>query len=93
MIGPVGALAVVEGSRLARNPVVWVSFLPTVFWVRNAVRTDSAEDELFLLIGYGLGLTGFVMVTIVILAVFLPVLAGQSGNRCEQLCQFIYKFE
>lgn len=82
MIGPVGSLALVEGSRLARNPVVWVSFLPTVVWVRAAARpgTDNAEGRLFLLIGYGLGLTGFVMVTIVILA----VLRGRV-ERTEEL--------
>jgi hypothetical protein len=68
MTGPVTALALAEGRRVVRNPLIWVSLVPTVFWVRATMRHDGGEDLLFLLIGYGLGLTGFVMVTTVVIA-------------------------
>ncbi|HUF98476.1 MAG TPA: hypothetical protein VMM60_10135, partial [Ilumatobacter sp.] len=67
-MSPVLVLARNEGERLARNPAIWVSLVPTALWVRSDRRVGQAEDQLFLLVGYGLLLPGFVMVVAVVLA-------------------------
>lgn len=68
MSSPTTALAIAEGRRFVRNPFIWVSLLPTALWLRVAVRDSNGEDRLFLLVGYGLGISGFVMVAAVVLA-------------------------
>ncbi len=67
-MSPVFVLGRNEGERLLRNPAIWLSFVVTLLWVRSARRVGQAEDQLFLMVGYGLMLPGFVMVTAVLLA-------------------------
>ena len=67
-MSPVLVLGRTESERLVRNPAVWLSFVPTVLWVRSARRALKAEDELILLVGYGLVLPGLVMSVAVVLA-------------------------
>lgn len=68
MSSPTVALAIAEGRRFVRNPMIWVSLVPTGLWLRVAVRDSYGEDRLFLLVGYGLGISGFVMVAAAVLA-------------------------
>lgn len=67
-MSPVLVLGRAEAERLMRNPAIWLSFGVTVLLVRSARRVGQAENQLFLLVGYGLMLPGFVMVTAVLLA-------------------------
>jgi hypothetical protein len=64
-----GQLAWAEGRRILRNPVLWVSLLAVAEWFRRADLPSAAEDRLFLLVGYGLLLPGFVMVIATVFAV------------------------
>jgi hypothetical protein len=66
---PTGQLAWAEGRRLVRNPVLWVSFLLLVPWVRVSRRSSEAENGLILLVGYGLIIPGLVMVVATVFAV------------------------
>jgi hypothetical protein len=65
---PTIQLAATEGRRFVRNPLIWLSFAPSVLWARSVLRSGDVEDELFLLVGYGLVLPGFVMIVAVVLA-------------------------
>lgn len=68
MSSPTVALAIAEGRRFVRNPLIWVSLLPSTLWLRAALPDNGGEARLFLLVGYGLGISGFVMVAAVVLA-------------------------
>jgi hypothetical protein len=57
-----------EGGRLLRNPAIWLSFVLTALWVRSARGEIEGENQLLLLVGFGLLLPGFVMVVAVVLA-------------------------
>jgi hypothetical protein len=62
-------LARVEATRLARNPLVWVSIVPTAFWVRSARTAGEAEGQMFLLIGFGLLIPCLTMMMMMVLSV------------------------
>jgi hypothetical protein len=64
-----GQLAWAEGRRLIRNPIVWASLIPTVLWFRATNDDAGAEDQLFLLVGYGLVIPAFLMMVATVLAV------------------------
>lgn len=68
MTSPTVALGLAEGGRLARNPLIWLSLLPTAMWVRSTAPVSDGEDRLILLTGYGLLLAGFVMIAAVVMA-------------------------
>ena len=67
-----GQLAWAEGRRLIRNPVLWISMLPLVPWVRVADGPTGAENGLILLVGFGLVIPGLVMVVATVFAVLRP---------------------
>ncbi len=67
-MSPVMVLGRAEAERLLRNPAIWISLVLPALWVRSTRRSGDAEDQLALLIGYGLVLPGFVMVVAVLLA-------------------------
>ncbi len=64
-----GQLAWAEGRRLIRNPVIWLSLVPAGLWLRSANGAGGAEDRMFLLVGYGLLIPGFMMLVVTVLAV------------------------
>ncbi len=66
------ALARVEGTRLLRNPLVWLAVIPSALWVSEAkagLDRREAEDLVYLLNGYALLLPGFAAVVVTTLAV------------------------
>lgn len=67
-MNPVLVLGRTEGARLLRNPAIWLSFVLTALWVRADRQDTEGQDQLFLLVGYGLVIPGFVMVVAVVLA-------------------------
>lgn len=75
-----GQLAWAEARRLLRNPLPWLSLIVLVPWFRSAQRIGGVQDRLFLLVGYGLLLPGFVLVVVTVLA----VLRGRM-ERTEEL--------
>jgi len=58
-------LAAVEGRRLVRNPLMWLSMIPAVLW---AALVDNADDTHFVLTGYGLIFTCFAVTVLVAMA-------------------------
>lgn len=71
-MNPELALARVEGTRLLRNPLVWLAIIPSAMWVNEAkaaLDRREAEDLVYLLTGYALLLPGFATVVVTILAV------------------------
>ena len=72
MSSATGQLAWAEGRRLLRNPVLWISMLLLVPWVRVADGPTGAENGLILLVGYGLVIPGLVMVVATVFAVLRP---------------------
>ncbi len=81
MSSPTVALAIAEGRRFVRNPLIWVSLLPSALWLRAALPESAGEARLFLLVGYGLGMSGFVMVAAAVLA----TLRGRREHTDELL--------
>ncbi len=72
------ALARVEGTRLLRNPLVWLAVIPSAMWVNEAkavLDRREAEDIVYLLTGYALLLPGFAAVVVTVLAVLRSRLA------------------
>jgi hypothetical protein len=65
-------LAWAEGRRLIRNPVLWMSMLLLVPWVRASDNPTGAENGLILLVGYGLVIPSLVMVVVTVFAVLRP---------------------
>ena len=65
-------LAWAEGRRLIRNPVLWMSMLLLVPWVRSADGTTGAENGLILLVGFGLIIPSLVMAVVTVFAVLRP---------------------
>lgn len=71
-MNPELALARVEGTRLLRNPFVWLAVIPSAMWVNEAkaaLDRREAEDLVYLLSGYALLLPGFAALGVTILAV------------------------
>jgi hypothetical protein len=66
MFGSGVRLGVIEGGRVVRNPLLWLSMVPAVLW---AAWADTPVDEHFLLSGYGLVLGWFAVMAITALAV------------------------
>jgi hypothetical protein len=54
---------------MLRSPAISLSLVLPLLWLRSANRAGGAENRLFLLVGYGLLLPGFVMVVTTVLAV------------------------
>jgi hypothetical protein len=69
-------LARVEGTKLARNPVLWLSFGLVALW---AIQADDAITERFLLIGYGLTVPAFVVCASAAIAVRRSRVSGTDG--------------
>ena len=72
------ALARVEGTRLLRNPLVWLATIPSVMLVRGAKTTlewGEAENIVHVCTGFVLLLPGFATVVVTILAVLRSRLA------------------
>lgn len=67
MSSPEAQLARVEGTRLLRNPAVWLAIVPTAQWIRS--ESGSPEDEYLLLVGFGLLLPGLAVLAHLVLAV------------------------
>jgi hypothetical protein len=80
-VSPALVLGRTEAERLLRNPAIWLSFVLTALWVRTARREVDGEDQLLLLVGYGLVLPGFAMV----IAVVLATLRGRMEHTEELL--------
>jgi hypothetical protein len=70
------ALARIEGARLLRSPLVWLSFVPLVLWARATDPGPDPEDVHFLLVGYGLAVPGFVFFALVVAAALRGRMAG-----------------
>ena len=66
------AIARVEGTRLLRNPFVWLAVVPSAMWAsdtKRALDDGEAEDVVHVLTGYLLLLPGFATIVVVVLAV------------------------
>jgi hypothetical protein len=73
-------LARAEAVRLLRHPAVWLALATLVPWTRAAMSSDAALDgQYLLLIGFGLVLPGFVMMTVTLLAVLRGRMSGTDG--------------
>ena len=78
------ALARVEGTRLVRNPLVWLAVIPSAMWVNDAkaaLNQREADDLVYLFTGYAVLLPGFATVVVTILA----VLRSRLANADEML--------
>ncbi len=63
-------LGIVEGKRLARNPLMWIAAVVTAVWVAAytpAINVD--QDRYVLSVGYALAVLGFVAIAHTMLAV------------------------
>jgi len=73
------ALARVEGTRLLRNPLVWLAVIPSALWVNSAkaaLDRREAENIIHLFTGYAVLLPGFATLIVTILAVLRSRLAN-----------------
>ncbi len=67
----------VEARRLATNPALWVSLVPALLWA--VFVGDDALGEHFLLSGYGVAPTWFVLMVIVALATRRTAVSSANG--------------
>ncbi len=76
------SVGIVEAQRLMLNPALWVSLVPAFSWA--AFVGDDSLGEHFLLIGFGLALCWFVVMTVVAFAARRTV-ASNAGELFDLL--------